>query len=202
MKQIALFPEQAGTPVYPEYSYQPEYLKPGEWAALTAELHAEIEWEQHFVTLFGKVHACPRLSAWHGDSDARYRYSGNTLEPRPWTPCLAQLRDRLASDLGTPFNSVLLNLYRDGADSMGWHSDDEPELGPRPVIASVSLGARRKMRFRNRAGRSVTAEQWLDHGSLLVMHGSCQEQWHHSLPRSKRITEPRINLTFRRIRKG
>jgi len=148
--------------------------------------------------MFGRVVDSPRLSAWIGDEDAVYRYSGTRFVPRPWTPELLALRDRVAAACGVPFNSVLANLYRDGADRMGWHSDDEPELGPRPVIASVSLGAERTFRFRAKAGGETVAIE-LPHGSLLTMAGDTQRLYRHELPARKRVTGPRINLTFRWI---
>ena len=157
-------------------------------------LRAEIDWEQHDITLFGRTVPTPRLTAWTGD--LAYRYSGIVNEPRAWSPTLAALRDRLVAELGTPFNSCLANLYRDGSDSMGWHSDDEPELGPRPTIASVSLGARRRFVLRHRA----SGERWshdLGAGDLLVMREESQADYRHAVPKTTRPVGPRLNLTFR-----
>ena len=158
-----------------------------------------LPWSNHPVRLFGREIPAPRLSAWIGDPDAAYRYSGIERAPLPWPPLLASMRDRLAAELRTPFNSVLANLYRDGRDAMGWHADDEPELGPEPVIASLSLGAERRFVLRHRRDdtRLVLA---LPHGSLLVMAGATQRAYRHALPRTARPVDARINLTFRQVR--
>jgi alkylated DNA repair dioxygenase AlkB len=121
------------------------------------------------------------------------------MEPLPWLHPLHELRRLVSKAAGCNFNSVLVNLYRDGNDSMGWHSDNEPELGAAPVIASISLGATRDFHVRSRRGAGDVQSIPLTHGSLLVMHGSSQSEWQHALPRRKRVTEPRINLTFRLI---
>lgn len=163
------------------------------------ELMEGTNWESRTITMFGKRHPEPRLTAWHGDEGARYRYSGIELSPSPWTPLLGSLRTICERISGAGFNSVLLNLYRDGNDKMGWHADDEPELGPDPVIASMSLGAVRRFRFRHRdTGEVVECEP--PSGSLLVMSGSTQHRWVHEVPRQARVGEPRINLTFRHVR--
>lgn len=175
------------------------FLSEREADTLFEALRADIEWEQHKVRLFGREVPSPRLSAWHGDPDAAYRYSGFTHRPRPWTSPLSDLRVAVEREVGTAFNSVLLNRYRDGRDAMGWHADDEPELGPEPVIASVSLGAARRMRFRHRTRKEWTADLSLGNGSLLVMAGTTQRYWMHSIPRTRKVQEERINLTFRRI---
>jgi len=162
-------------------------------------LTREIAWTQHYLNLFGREVAAPRLSCWMGDADAAYTYSRTRFEPQPWTPTVAALRDDLRERLGVRFNSVLANLYRDGRDSMGWHSDDEPELGPRPLIASLSFGAARTFRLRSRATREAALSIELTHGSLLVMGGDTQALYQHALPKRARVTDPRINLTFRSI---
>jgi alkylated DNA repair dioxygenase AlkB len=167
--------------------------------ALLTCLLDEIDFEQHRLRLFGRSVDAPRLSCWIGDAHAQYRYSGTRFSPRPWTPTLVHLRERVESACGTHFNSVLANLYRDGDDAMGWHSDDEPELGPDPVIASVSLGARRRFRLRARDEGRQTYDLELPHGSLLRMAGPTQRNYRHALPRSRRVRAPRLNLTFRRI---
>src|SRR6476469_696107 len=127
-----------------DLSFAPHFLPGSEADALLAKLTAEAAWEQRTIRLFGQAFPQPRLTAWYGDPEARYTYSGLAWEPRPWLPALAQLRQRLESATGARYNSVLLNLSRDGRDSMGWHADDEPELGPSPAIASLSLGAVRR----------------------------------------------------------
>lgn len=142
----------------------------------------------------------PRLTAWYGD--AAYTYSGVTLEPLPWTPLLAMLRDRLIADVGERFNSVLCNLYRTGADSMGLHADDERELGPNPVIASVSVGATRRLVLRHKRRKAAPVILDLTSGSLLVMGPATQTFWRHAVPKDPRVVAPRVNLTFRRIVPG
>lgn len=161
-----------------------------------ARLVETLEWEQRHLVMFGKEVAEPRLSAWYGDES--YTYSGITLDPRPLTPELVELKGLCEKLSDSRFNSVLVNLYRNGDDSMGWHADDEPELGPVPVIASLSLGATRRFKFRHRRTREIV-EHDLTGGSLLVMSGACQSAWMHAIPKQKRITEARVNLTFRWI---
>jgi len=161
---------------------------------LFGELEQAIAWEQHDITLFGRTVPTPRLTAWI--ADAAYAYSGVVNQPRPWPRPLAALRDQLVAETGVGFNSCLANLYRDGSDSMGYHSDDEPELGPRPIIASVSLGARRSFAVRHR----VTRQRWtwaLGEGDLLVMSAESQSDYAHAVPKTAKPTGPRMNLTFR-----
>ena len=160
---------------------------------------AELAWEQHSITLYGRTTPTPRLTAWVGD--AAYRYSGLVNQPQRWSPTLRELRDRLAAELDVAFNSCLANLYRDGSDSMGYHSDDEPELGTRPTIASVSLGDRRRFALRHRR----TGERWtwdLGAGDLLVMTEESQSDYAHAVPKTSRTVGPRLNLTFRQLRTG
>ncbi|WP_313920602.1 alpha-ketoglutarate-dependent dioxygenase AlkB [Tahibacter sp.] len=169
---------------------------------LFAQLRAEIAWEQHHLKIFGRTLASPRLSCWIGDADAVYTYSRTRFEPRPWTPRLAALRAALRDCCAQDFNSVLCNLYRDGRDSMGWHSDDEPELGAEPTIASLSLGATRRFRLRHKRDPALRLELDLPAGSLLVMSGATQRHYRHDLPRALRVSEPRLNLTFRCVEAG
>jgi len=176
--------------------YRAGFLTPTASADALQELMAEVPWESRSITLFGRQVPQPRLACWFGDES--YAYSGITLDPRPWSPLLAHLKNAVEDATGQVFNSVLVNLYRDGNDSMGWHADDEPELGPEPVIASVSLGRTRRFRLRHRETRHIV-EIDLESGSLLVMSGLSQARWMHEVPKSKRIIEPRINLTFRRV---
>lgn len=181
-----------------ELLFDPAFLSAAEADALLAQLTAEAAWEQRSIRIFGQEIPQPRLTAWYGDAEARYSYSGLAWEPRPWLPALQALRQRLEAVTGSRFNSVLLNLYRDGRDSMGWHADDEPELGPEPAIASLSLGATRRFRLRPRAGLGY-APLGLDlpSGSLLLMRGPTQQHWQHALPKTARPIGPRLNLTFR-----
>jgi len=168
--------------------------------AYFAELLDLVDWRQHIIRIRGREVASPRLSAWYGDPDAHYSYSGLSLEPRPWLPVILELKTRIEVVCNAPFNSVLLNLYRDGADSMGWHSDDESELGERPVIASLSLGAIRRFRLRHRRRKELEPVAIdLENGSLLIMEGDTQRFWRHQVPKTRRAAAPRINLTFRNI---
>lgn len=166
---------------------------------LQRTLREDVPWEVHRIRMFGRQVDSPRLSCWMGDPAARYRYSGTEFVPQPWHPALLPLRDQLAAFCGHAFNSVLLNRYRDGDDGMGWHSDNEPELGPAPVIASLSLGAGRRFLLRRRDDHAKKAEVLLDHGDLLVMAGQTQRLYQHCLPKSARPLAERLNLTFRWI---
>lgn len=177
----------------------PAWLDGAHADALLAELRDAIPWEQHRLRLFGRVVDAPRLSCWIGDPQAHYRYSGATFAPQPWPPALHRLRERVEATCATRFNSVLANLYRDGRDAMGWHSDDEAELGPHPVIASVSLGGTRRFRLRPRQGEAPATTLELAHGSLLRMAGDTQRNYLHAIPRTRRPVAPRLNLTFRWI---
>lgn len=161
-------------------------------------LLATVPWEQGKLVLFGKSIDEPRLSAWFGERD--YTYSGRALRARALPAPIKELAQRAEASAACGFNSVLLNLYRTGSDSMGLHSDDEPELGPNPVIASVSLGAERRFVLRpKRTRRAQSLNLKLPHGSLLLMGGSCQHELRHGLPKQPGVTSPRINLTFRYI---
>lgn len=180
-------------------AFDPHWLPIAEADALLAALRDGLPWEVHRIRLFGREHPSPRLSCWIGDPGASYRYSGSRFEPHPWPLVLVPVRERLVEALGVGFNSVLANCYRDGRDAMGWHGDNEPELGPEPVIASVSLGAPRRFVLRHRADPGRKLAVVLPHGSLLVMAGSTQRHYRHALPRTARPVDARINLTFRRI---
>ncbi len=159
-------------------------------------LKAEINWGQEYLKMYGKVIAFPRLTAWYGDEGKSYRYSGVTRAPLPWTEALLGLRKRIEMDLGIACNSVLLNYYRDGNDSMSWHADDEVELGINPIIVSLNLGSARKFQIKHK----FTGERRdfiLEHGSLFIMAGEMQHFWKHQLPKTKKQVGERINLTFR-----
>ena len=166
------------------------------------DLAAELPLRTDTFTMFGRTVRVPRLIAWHGDPGCRYRYSGQTYEPAPWTPGLARLRACLVARTGIAWNAVLANYYRDGADSVGWHADDERELGPAKddvAIASLSLGATRRFVMRHRTSGDRRAFE-LGDGSLLVMRGRTQQHWRHALPKTAAAVAPRLNLTFRVIR--
>jgi alkylated DNA repair dioxygenase AlkB len=164
-------------------------------------LLTDTHWQQHLITLYGRTVATPRLSAWYGDSDAVYSYSGLRLEPLPWIAPLREIKTVVEDLAVTCFNSVLLNLYRDGQDSMGWHSDDEPELGHNPIIVSVSLGAVRRFVLQHKKER-LRIPLDLPAGSVLIMRGATQHHWRHSLPKTRRPVGSRVNLTFRIIRRA
>ena len=161
-----------------------------------AQLQAQIPWQQHSLRMFGRELQEPRLSCWMGDLP--YRYSGKTRRPEPWQPLVRDICKRVSTICLQPFNGVLLNYYRHGQDSMGWHGDNERSLGINPVIASVSLGACRRFLLRHKSGEQ--RELLLSHGSLLVMAGEMQHHWQHALPKMAASAEPRINLTFRCLR--
>jgi len=177
----------------------PGWLLPDRADVLLRTLGEQVAWDVHRIRMFGHWVDSPRLSSWIGDPQARYRYSGAEFVPRPWLPALQALRVRLQEEGIGRFNSVLLNRYRDGGDYMGWHSDDEPELGPAPVIASLSLGAARRFLLRRRDEPARKAEFLLGHGDLLLMAGSTQRFYQHALPKMARAQGDRINLTFRWI---
>jgi alkylated DNA repair dioxygenase AlkB len=177
----------------------PSAFRPDEADELFAELRRTIDWQQEAILMFGRRVLVPRLVAWHGDPGTSYTYSGTLHHPTPWTPALARILDRV-SELGCArFNAVLLNLYRDGRDGMGWHADDEMELGRDPVIASVSLGATRRFCLRHRKRRNLKLDLPLPHGSLLCMSGATQHHWVHALPKTRAAVGERINLTFRLV---
>ena len=183
-----------------QLQYHPLLFDSQEQSLLMNALQEEIPWKQEHIKLFGKTHPTPRLTAWHGDTHCVYKYSGVVNQPFPWTPSLLIIKTRIESlSNGTTFNCVLLNFYRDGSDKMGWHSDDEKELGPNPSIASVSFGATRRFDFKHKTEAHNKFSIQLESGSLLLMQGDMQHHWLHQIPAQKRIQEPRINLTFRYI---
>jgi alkylated DNA repair dioxygenase AlkB len=158
-----------------------------------------IKWRQDKMKLYGKEMDLPRKTAWYGDRDKSYTFSGIHLNPEPWTPTLLKVKERIEEVAGVEFNSVLLNLYRDGNDGISWHTDAEKELGENPVIGSVSFGETRRFMFRHRQDRSLKTEVELTHGSFLLMAGETQHFWQHQIPKTARKVDPRINLTFRVI---
>jgi len=173
--------------------------KPNE--RLVEQLIAEIPWQSEEVLMWGRRLSQPRLTAWHGDAGASYAYSGIELHPSPWTPILLDIKTRIEELVGATFNSVLLNYYRNHQDSIGFHSDDEPELGERPVIASLSLGAERTFVLKHKTlKRTEPVRLRLASGSLLLMRGDTQRCWRHGVPKESRPCGPRINMTFRQIK--
>ena len=163
-------------------------------------LIAEIPWRVQKVMVWGRQVLQPRLTAWYGDPGTNYAYSGIELHPQPWTPLLLDIKTRIEEVVGATFNSVLLNHYRNENDSIGFHSDDEPELGERPVIASLSLGEERTFVLKHKTLREAEPVRLrLASGSLLLMAGDAQRYWRHGIPKERRPCGPRVNLTFRRI---
>lgn len=176
-----------------------DFLGPNEADHLLDVLTNTLEWRQDSITLFGKSHPIPRLQCFIAQQGVRYRYSNLTMEGCGFPRALELIKQKIESTTNHSFNAVLCNLYRDGHDSMGWHSDDETELGEDPVIASLSLGSQRTFRFRAFKHKKETVDFELSHGSLLIMHAGVQKEWEHSVPRRLRVKQPRINLTFRLI---
>jgi alkylated DNA repair dioxygenase AlkB len=160
-------------------------------------LRREVAWEQHSIRIEDRVIPQPRLSSWYGDVVHTYSTLAHVLTPHPFSPLMEKLRAHLETITGAKFNSMLANLYRDGGDKIGWHSDNEPELGPEPLIASISLGAERRFDMRRRDDHAKVARIVLEHGSLLVMGGGTQRNWQHGIARRTDSIGERINLTFR-----
>ena len=177
------------------------WLSSTEAVSMFEVLQQQLAWEQSVIRVYGRQVAIPRLNAWYGDRGCQYSYSGYQLPLNPWHTQLQRLRQRLEGELGLQVNSALANLYRNGQDSVGWHSDDEPELGVDPTIASVSLGAQRDFHLKHRRNTSSSVVKLaLPAGSLLVMSGKIQRYWQHCLPKTKKVAESRINLTYRHIK--
>ncbi|HXU06487.1 MAG TPA: alpha-ketoglutarate-dependent dioxygenase AlkB [Polyangia bacterium] len=178
--------------------FEPDWLSADEAARSLDAVRSEVAWAEREIVLYGKRIMQPRLVGWAGD--VAYRYSGQTLAPRPFTDTVRALADRVNEFAGTGFNHVLLNRYRDGRDNMGLHADDEPELGPDPVVATLSLGATRQLTIVPRRPRDGERRRVdLTSGSLLVMRGACQRRFRHGIPREPRVTGERVSLTFRLI---
>ncbi len=179
--------------------YSENWLAERDAALLQERLLEELDWEQREIVLFGRRILQPRLLAWAGER--AYRYSGQTLEPRAFSPSLGALRQRVEAEIECSFNHALVNRYRDGKDSMGFHSDDEPELGEHPVLASISLGATRRFVLEPKRG-SQGSERFdvdLEHGSLLVFRGHTQAQFRHALPKVRTVIGERVNVTLRNL---
>ena len=170
-----------------------------ECARIAAELRQRLAWQQKPIVIFGRDVMQPRLTAWYGDPDCAYVYSGKRNEPLPWTPLLTELRVAVETVTGARFNSVLANCYRNGQDSMGWHSDDEPELGPDPSIASLSFGAARRFCLQHRKQKALRLDLLLQDGDLLLLAGATQANYRHALPKTAKPVGERLNFTFRWI---
>ncbi len=183
-----------------EAYFLPDLFEKNTASKIFGSLTHSIPWKQEPVKIMGRDILQPRLTAWYGDEGKSYSYTGITMQPLPWNDDLLMIKEKLQTVCGHAFNSALLNLYRDGNDSVGWHRDNEISLGLNPVIASVSFGEARKFRFKHYRNKSAGAEIMLRPGSLLLMSGETQHNWLHSIQKNPNISRPRINITFRFIR--
>jgi len=204
MQSLSLFNDAAGLEPVPMIDADVRLMRTFYRAPVTSEflcrLMDETPWRQETITLWGKTHLQPRLSAWYGDAGSNYAYSGVVLHPLPWTDTLLSIKSDIEKLTSSRFNSVLINLYRNEQDSVGWHSDAEPELGSQPVIASLSLGEMRTFRMRHKSRKEekpIGIE--LHDGDLLLMKGVTQQFWQHAVAKERAPCGPRINLTFRTI---
>ncbi len=179
--------------------YYPNFIAADEALRLYNKLHSETPWQQDDIKVFGKVYAQPRLTALYASNGLPYSYSNITMYPHKFTLELEAIKNKVEFLANEHFTTCLLNLYRDGKDSNGWHSDDEKELGKNPTIASVSFGASRVFKFRDKKAKTNVFSLRLEPGSLLLMKGSTQHNWQHQLPKTSKQVKPRINLTFRKI---
>jgi alkylated DNA repair dioxygenase AlkB len=182
-----------------ELLYHPTFFDKSESDKIFKTLLEIIEWKQDKIMMYGKELLLPRLSAWYGDNNKPYTYSGITLNPFPWTDELFKIKERIEVEAKVKFSSVLLNRYRDGQDYVGWHTDAEKELGKNPVIGSVNFGATRKFQLRRIDDHKEKFELELKHGTFLVMQGSTQHFWQHQVPKTASKIGERLNLTFRAI---
>jgi alkylated DNA repair dioxygenase AlkB len=183
-----------------DIEYYPNFFESNRANELFEKLKNEIPWQQDDITVFGKTYSQPRLTALFGNEGKPYAYSNIVMQPNPWNPLLQLIKDEIEEVSKANFTTVLLNLYRDGKDSNGWHADNEKELGQNPVIASLSLGAERSFHLRHNTIKEQKIKINLEHGSLLLMKGETQHFWKHQIPKTAKIIEPRINLTFRIIK--
>ena len=195
-----LFADPLPTLADAELDYLPGWVDAGLADSWLHTLVEQTPWQQPELFIHGRYHRTPRLTAWYGDPGAAYAYSGIALEPLPWLPVLLEIKKHIEAIAAYTFNSVLANHYRNGADSMGWHSDDEPTLGDRPVIASLSLGSARRFILRHKNDQQLEpVELPLGDGALLIMRHETQKFWKHHVPKSQQCVGARVNLTFRKI---
>ena len=182
-----------------EIIYYPHFFDKKEADILFDQLTSDIPWQQDDIRVFGKVHPQPRLTALFGNEGKSYSYSNIKMQPHPWNPLLQKIKSRVESVSETNFTTILLNLYRDGKDSNGWHADNEKELGTNPIIASVSFGTERIFQLKHNTISNLKQNILLEHGSLLLMKGTTQHFWKHQIPKTSKTIGSRINLTFRVI---
>lgn len=179
--------------------YYPQFFDKNEADAIFEQLTIDIPWQQDEIRVFGKTHPQPRLTALYGNEGKSYSYSNIKMQPKAWNPLLQNIKSKVENVSSTNFSTVLLNLYRDGKDSNGWHSDNEKELGINPIIASVSFGTERIFQLKHNTISSLKQNIVLEHGSLLLMKGTTQHCWKHQIPKTAKKIGVRINLTFRII---
>jgi alkylated DNA repair dioxygenase AlkB len=201
MEQLSFFEQAGQSPLLPAdlLDYHPGIFNADESAVLLEKFISTVPWKQEDIQMYGKVLKTPRLTAWYGDNDKDYTFSGTKYSPIPWTEELLKIKNRIEPIAGIHFNSVLLNYYRNANDSVAWHSDDEYELGVNPIIASVSFGQVRRFDIRHKQEHNRKYSIYLENGSLLLMKGNLQHLWEHRIPKSTQIMKERVNLTFRVI---
>lgn len=198
---MQLFPEDAEQNLLPrdgQMNFIAEFLSPSKSQMYFNELLIKTPWQSDVVQIFGKEHVTSRKIAFYGDPNTSYSYAHKTKTPLSWTPLLLEIKAKVEAYCHTSFNSCLLNLYHNGEEGMSWHSDNEKELGKNPAIASLSLGAERKFAWKHKV-RKDRYDKILPAGSLIFMHGAMQDHWLHSIPKTKKVSQPRINLSFRQI---
>lgn len=198
---MSLFPEEKIVFSLPdaEIEYFPSFFSLEESNELFEKLKSEVHWQHDTITVFGHSHLQPRLTALYGNEGKPYGYSNIVMQPHQWTPLIMHIKNEIEKVCHENFTTVLLNLYRNGQDSNGWHADNEKELGRNPIIASVSFGAERAFQLKHNS-QEIKQNITLEHGSLLIMKGSTQHFWKHQIPKTKKEIGPRINLTFRIIK--
>jgi alkylated DNA repair dioxygenase AlkB len=180
--------------------YYPNFFSEEEANVLFEKLLTETSWQQDNITVYGKTYPQPRLTALFGNEGMPYSYSNITMHPHPWNEILLQMKLKIAEVTQCDFTTVLLNRYRNGQDSNGWHADNEKELGTNPVIASISLGAARAFHLQHNSIKEARLKLTLEHGSLLLMKGTTQHYWKHQIPKTAKTVDQRVNLTFRTIK--
>ncbi|MDI5898223.1 alpha-ketoglutarate-dependent dioxygenase AlkB family protein [Flavobacterium yafengii] len=183
-----------------EIIYYPQFFDKEQADIIFAELVKEIPWQQDEIRVYGKIHPQPRLTALFGNEGKPYSYSNITMQPHAWNLLLQKLKTEIENVTNTNFTTVLLNYYRDGKDSNGWHADNEKELGINPVIVSLSFGAERTFQLKHNLDKDLKKSIVLQHGSLLIMKGTTQHFWKHQIPKTAKPIGPRINGTFRIIK--
>ena len=183
-----------------EILYYPHFFHQKEADVIFEQLKNEIPWQQDDIRIYGKTHPQPRLTALFGNEGITYSYSNIKMQLHPWNPLLQKIKSHVENVSNTNFTTVLLNQYRDGKDSNGWHADDEKELGENPMIASVSFGTERTFQLKHNSDKTQKKNIVLEHGSLLIMQGTTQHFWKHQIPKTSKAVGSRINLTFRVIK--